>query len=374
MKKAIRIISAFAFSVIVFALGRTSLAQTSKETPPSRLAANHPKVLIIYDMEGVSGIAHPDYTRFDRPAEYAMGRKWLTSDVNAAVRGLAAGGGGPIWVQDAHGSGNSNEPDILVDQLDAHAAFDFRPYPFDPYSTGIDGSVDAIVCIGMHARANTPGFEAHTYTVDVDFRVNEVEFSETHIIAASAARWGIPVIMVSGDNVLEEQLKPDFSELEYATVKTAKSHSVAEPFAPQEAEKRIETAAHQAMQKFLAGKFRPYYLPPPYDFKLSFPDYEEAEGAAQNHLVERDGDLAVRFRRNSFVEGYEIAKTSIELAVQQSITAMLTRLLSQDAAGRKSLQQLEDAVFQRWLDRDHAPEWSKPGPRPAAKKRYYGDN
>jgi D-amino peptidase len=207
----------------------------------------------------------------------------------------------------------------------------------------------------------------------VDFRVNDVEFSEVHIIAASAARWGIPVIMASGDNVLEEQLKPDFPELEYATVKTAKSHSVAEPFPPQDVEKRLETAAQQAMQKFQAGKFRPYYLPPPYDFRLSFPDYEEADGAAHNQLVERDGDLGVRFQRSSFIEGYEIAINAIGLAVQESELGMLTRLLAQDSTGRKSLQQLTNAVFLRWLDRDHAPDWSKAGPRPAAKKRFYGD-
>jgi len=374
LKRASRRIDVLALATgVVGALAGTCLAQAPTASASPAFAAPHPKVLIIYDMEGVSGAQDPDYVRFDRPSKYAIGRKSLTSDVNAAIRGLAKGGAGPIWVQDGHGSGNSNEPDILVDQMDPHAAFDFRAYQFDPYSTGIDGSVDAIVCIGFHARANTPGFMAHTWTVDVDFRVNDVEFSEVHIVATSAARWGIPVIMASGDNVLAEQLKPDFPELEFATVKTAKSHSVAEPLAPGEAEKRIEAAAQQAMQKFLAGKFRPYYLPPPYVFKLSFPDYEEADGAAHNQLVERDGDLTVRFQRNSFIEGYEIAVPSIELALQQSEIAMLTRLLSQDSTGRKSLQQLGDGLFLRWLDREHAPDWSKPGPRPAAKKRFFGD-
>ena len=262
-------------------LGIASLAQTPRDAASPTHAANHPKILLIYDMEGVSDVPDPIHVLFQHPNEYALGRKWLTSDVNAAVRGLASGGGaGSIWVQDGHGSGNSNEPDLLVDQLDSHASFDFRPYAFDPYSTGIDGSVDAIVCIGMHARANTPGFMAHTYTLDVDFRVNDVEFTETHIVAASAARWGIPVIMVSGDDILEPQLATDFPELQYAVVKTAKGHSLAEPLPPGEAAKRIESAAHRAMEKFLAGKFRPYYLKPPYDFKLSFPEYEETDGAA----------------------------------------------------------------------------------------------
>ena len=38
----------------------------------------------------------------------AEGRKFLTSDVNAAIRGLKAGGAGAIWVQDGHGFHGDN--------------------------------------------------------------------------------------------------------------------------------------------------------------------------------------------------------------------------------------------------------------------------
>jgi D-aminopeptidase len=57
-----------------------------------------------------------------RPDDYAKGRESLTSDVNAAIRGLVAGGAGPIWIQDRHGSGNVNEPDLLVDKMDQSAS------------------------------------------------------------------------------------------------------------------------------------------------------------------------------------------------------------------------------------------------------------
>jgi D-amino peptidase len=334
----------------------------------------HPKILISYDMEGVSGALTPDYVLFDKQAQYAIGRKALTDDVNAAIRGLVKGGAGSIWVQDAHGSGNRYEPDLLVSQMDPHASFDFRSYQYDPYSTGVDGSVDAILCIAAHARANTPGFMAHTVTFDVDFRVNGVEFTETHLIAASAARWGIPVIMASGDDVLGDQLKTDFPQLEYAVVKTAKGHGVAEPLAPGEAQHRIEAAAEAAMQKYRAGKFRPYYMKPPYDIRLSFPDPEEAEGAALNPDVLPDGDLAVRIVRPSFIEGYEVARLSIRLAIQQAEFRMLIRRLAQDTATRKVMGELRDAVVNRWIDPDRAPAWAKAEPKPVPQTRYWGDD
>ena len=335
-------------------------------------ASNHPKILIIYDMEGVSGVSHYEMLWVERPDEYAKGREFLTSDVNAAIRGLAAGGAGPIWVQDGHGSGNNKEPDLLVEKMDSHAKFDFREHDFDPYNTGLDGSIDAIVCIGMHARANTQGFMAHTVTDRISYKINGVEFTETHIVALSAARWGIPVIMVSGDQVLRDELKPDFPELEYAQVKKAINRASAEPLPPAEVTRNIEEAAKRAMTKFLAGTHRPYYFPPPYDFQLGFQNWQQADGAATAPGVLRDGDLGVRYQTATFIDGY---KLSID-ALRRSSDAVqvLVRILSQDPAGKKYLDQLSDTFWTRWLTPDKAPAYMQPGPKPTPKTRFYGDN
>ena len=335
-------------------------------------APNHPKILIIYDMEGVSCVTNYEMLWVERPAEYAKGRECLTSDVNAAVRGLAAGGAGSIWIQDGHGSGNTKEPDFLVDKMDSHAKFDFRDHDFDPYNTGIDASVDAIVCIDMHAHANTDGFMAHTVTDRISYKINGVDFTETHIVALSAARFGIPVIMVSGDQVLREELKPDFPELEYAQVKVAKSRALAEPLPPAEVTRNIEEAAKRAMQKFLAGAFRPYYLPPPYDFRLGFQNWQQANGAATAPGVLPDGELGVRYKASNFIEGYQLSLD----ALRRSSDSMqvLIRILSQDPQGKKYLDQLSDTFWTRWLTPDKAPAYMQPGPKPAPKTRFYGDN
>ena len=335
-------------------------------------ATNHPKILIIYDMEGVSGVTHYEMLWFQRPDEYAKGRESLTSDVNAAIRGLAAGGAGSIWIQDGHGSGNANEPDFLVDKMDSRAKFDFRNYDFDPYNTGIDGSVDAIVCVAMHAHANTSGFMAHTVTDRISYRINGVEFTETHIVALSAARWGIPVIMVSGDQVLGEELKPDFPELEYAVVKTAKSRALAETLPEGEAAKRIEAAAKRAMEKFIAGAYRPYYLQPPYDFQLGFQNWQQASGAATAPGVQKDGDLGVRYKSATFIDGYTLSLDALRRSSDS--LQVLVRILNQDPQGKKYLDQLSDTFWTRWLTPDKAPAYMQPGPPPPPKTRFYGDN
>lgn len=338
----------------------------------SQAATNHPKILLIYDMEGVSGVSHYEMTWVERPEDYARGREFLTADVNAAIRGLAAGGAGSIWIQDGHGSGNVKEPDLLVDHMDPHAQFDFRDRDFDPYDTGIDGSVDAIVCIGMHARANTDGYEAHTVTDRISYRINGVDFTETHIVALSAARWGIPVIMVSGDNVLGEQLKQDFPALEYAVVKTAKSRALAEPLPPTEATRRIEEAAKRAVEKFLKGAYRPFYLPPPFDFQLGFQNWQQANSAATAPGMLRDGEAGVRYRSATFIEGYRLSLDALRRS--SDTLQVLIRILSQDQQGKKYLDQLSDTFWTRWLTPEKAAPYMQPGAKPAPRTRFYGDN
>lgn len=339
---------------------------------PSLKAADPPKILIVCDMEGVSGVTTPDYQRADRPAQYAEGRRALTADVNAAIRGLKAGGAGAIWVQDGHGSGNEDEPDILLDQMDNRATFDFRPYPFEPYGTGLDASVDAVVSIGAHARAFTPGFMAHTFFYDVTLRVNGVDFSETHVLALAASRWGIPVIMVSGDDILKGQLSEDFPELDYAVVKTARNWSQAEPLPPAESARRIEEAARRAIEKFLAGRFRPYSLPAPYDFELAFLTTDETArglGGPFSGVPKpaRSGERAVRFAAASFEEGFQTSLAVITRAVDP--LPLLVRVLERDPQGKKLIEQWQDLLN---AEPGKLSEWAQPSPRPPVKRRYHG--
>ncbi len=331
---------------------------------------HRPKVLLIYDMEGISGATRSEYVRANKP-EYAEGRRILLNDVNAAVRGLAAGGAKSIWVQDGHASGNGAEPDLLVDQLDPRARFDFRKYPFSAYTTGLDASIDAIICVGMHARARTNGFLAHTFNRDINYRVNDVDFTETHIVAMSAARFGIPVIMVSGDDVLGSQLQADFPDLEYAVVKTAESVASAKALPPGEAQKRIEARAEAAMKKFLAGRYRAYFLPPPYRFEVQFRNAEPMAMALRFPGVERASGTSVRLSNNNYMDGYLAASTLFTAANDR--LDVLIRLLQSTDEGRETLRKWDDSFWERFTNPETAPVWSKsPGTGATSPKAYYG--
>jgi hypothetical protein len=176
--------------------------------------------------------------------------------------------------------------------------------------------------------------------------------------------------MVSGDNVLAEQLPPDFPDLEYAVVKTAKSLTSAEPVPRAEADRRIEAAARRAMEKFLLGKFRAFYMPPPYDFRLTFRTDEEARMAAAARGVLTDGDFGVRYQAGGFIEGYELGNEARGRAVNR--LPLLIRILRHEGIADRILQQLDDLVRMQ-IDPSQLPEWLQPpAPSAPAKRKYWG--
>jgi hypothetical protein len=87
--------------VVIAAAGAAVLAQPARGS----------KVLLLYDMEGITAADEFRKTTFAHPKEYAEGRQSLTTDVNAAIAGHEAGGATEIVVVDGHGSG---KPAALV--------------------------------------------------------------------------------------------------------------------------------------------------------------------------------------------------------------------------------------------------------------------
>ena len=62
------------------------------------------RVLIMADMEGVSGIAAWDQVKGGAP-QYEAGRVLYTEEINAAVRGCKLAGATDVVVVDCHGAG-----------------------------------------------------------------------------------------------------------------------------------------------------------------------------------------------------------------------------------------------------------------------------
>lgn len=329
-----------------------------------------PKVLLYYDMEGVTGIDRVEQTMASKP-DYKAARQLLTDDVNAAIRGLAAGGAGSITVVDAHGSGNRNEPDILLDQLDPRARMEFRDKEFDPYVDVPDTTYQAIACVGMHARAGTPGFLSHSFTMEPSFRVNGQEINETEMIAHSAARFGIPVIMVSGDDVLGREIRDRIAGAEYVVVKKAAGRRAAELLRPEQTRIEIENAARRAMSRF--NEIAPLAAKPEYTFEMKFQNRAQADIAAQYPGLTRVNAQTVGYTASDFPEGFRRARVLIRMAWFDR-PSLLFQVVRARPDGAQILAEYERLLFTRWLEPEKLPARPAPPttPPPAAPRRYHG--
>lgn len=329
------------------------------------------KVMVLYDMEGTSGATDFKQTTFAHQPEYTEGRTSLTADVNAAIAGLKAAGATEIVVVDGHGSGNTSEPDVFESQLLAPAKMIARTAPFDIYMDSYDHSFDAIVAVAMHAGAgNQVGFLSHTYTFeDVDYRVNGVPFNESMILAAGAARLKIPLLMVSGDDQLEKEIRRSMPWVRCAATKHAVDRSKAEALPRQEASQRIETAAREALQNITSARLPDWAGP--FRFALTFQDEGQARVAALVPGAETLADArTVQVRASDFEEGYRLSLRLINVAGVAAAAAARQGVL----AGQPNVAVLRtgvtDWLYDRFLNRLPAPQ--APPPAPAGPVRYWG--
>ena len=211
------------------------------------------RILVLYDMEGLSGQKEWRTTDFSYSEYYKRGQELLTDDVNAVIDGLYAGGAEEVFVVDGHGSGNP-EPDIFLDKLDSRAKMINKEESFDAYADLPEmGGYDAVAVVGMHSKTGGGGFLAHTYTIGMDWILDERSINETEIVAYSWGRFDVPVIFASGDNKLQEQLEI-YPWIEFVRVKDALSANDAELRPILEVHEEMRASARRAVENLSSAK------------------------------------------------------------------------------------------------------------------------
>jgi D-amino peptidase len=205
-------------------------------------------------------------------------------------------------------------------------------------------------------------FLAHTYSAhDIEYRVNGVPFNETMILAMGAARLKIPVIMVSGDDQLERELRRNLPWVKYAAVKHAVNVGKAEPLPREEASRRIEAAAREALQSL--GQMQAMEFAGPYRFAATFEEPAQALNAALWPGAELNADQqTVQIRAPDFEDGY---RTSLRLL---GLAGAARGAAAQAAIGRRPdaedvRREMTDWSYDRWINGVPLPAPPVPGTR-----------
>ena len=249
------------------------------------------KVYISADMEGVAGVVGGDQLG-PEGFEYSQFRKFMTAEVNAAIEAARDVGATEIVVSDSHGNGLNLLLDALPQDIKLVRSW---PRPLGMME-GIDDSFGAAIFIGYHASAgNTDGIAAHTMS-GADFssvKINGIEMTEGGMNALIAGHFGVPVVMISGDDAAVREVSDMLGPIEGAVVKWHISHASGRTLMPKAAQALIKEKAQAGLRRRL--ELKPFRIEGPLILDLTYKNDEAAEIIAYLPNVELIDNHTVRF-------------------------------------------------------------------------------
>ena len=260
------------------------------------------RVFISADMEGVAGVVSNSQTGQDG-ANYSLGRRYMTGEVNAAIEAAFQAGATEVTVTDAHGSGTN----LLPDELD-HRAVLITGFPMPGgMMQGLTQKFDAILFIGYHARGSTAnGVLAHTYNDALKVvRLNGQEVGEYGLNAALGGYMGVPVVFVSGDQALVDQARSFIPGVEAVAVKEGFGHNVARTLNPEAARKEIAAGVHAALAR--RKEIAPVRLPEPITLEVELKETSQADNMMLVPGMQRMSGRVVRYVAPDMAIAYRVS-------------------------------------------------------------------
>lgn len=254
------------------------------------------KVLIAVDYEGVAGMVTWDSN------DNARMREFITADANAAVAGCFDAGADQVLITEAHASMRN----LIPEEVDERARYlSGQPKPLN-HVGGVDESFDAAMFVAYHARSGAlRGIMAHTYNTPVfSLSFNGIEVGEFGADAAICGAFGVPVVMVSGDNVLAEEAAELVPGIETVIVKEGISRSAGICIPPGPAREMIREGAARALAR--REEIQPFVIEPPVRCEVVFTDPSYPDTLTYLPFVERVDGRTIAFEAETMPEAFEL--------------------------------------------------------------------
>jgi D-amino peptidase len=273
------------------------------------------KVFLSVDMEGISGLVRwPDVA--SDGIDFERNRLLMTYDANAAIEGAFEAGADAVVVEENHGV-----QDLCVlrlDEIDARCrVVRGAGRPGATTMSALDAGCDLIFLVGHHAGAGTwPGIMAHTISHSgfEAVRIAGRLVGEPDLFTIRAGELGVPVGLVTGDQMVIEGVRKRVPAVEAVEVKRALGHQSGDVIPPARARELIREGARRAVLRAARGELAPYVSEPaPYPIEVDLrqpPDAPMLENLARLPEFVRIGertlgtsapDMDVGFRRIAYL-------------------------------------------------------------------------
>lgn len=273
------------------------------------------KILISADMEGATGVTWPADVLPGTP-QWERCRAMFTSDVNAAVLGFFDGGADEVLVNEAHWTMRN----LLLERLDARVEMLTGRHKSLSMVEGVQhGDIDGIAFVGYHTGAGSEGVLAHTYLANsiTGVWVNGTRASEGLLNAHVVAEFGVPVILVTGDDLTCVDAAGYAPDAVTVAVKDHVSRYAAVCRTPARTAADIRDAAKQATA--LAVRREPV-RGGPFTVELEFDAEHLALAATVVPGAERSGERRVAYTSETMYEGiraFKAVTTVVSAAVEE---------------------------------------------------------
>lgn len=266
------------------------------------------RVLIMADMEGVSGIISWKQVTGGEHF-YDECRRLYTEEVNAAIRGAFAAGATEVVAVDCHGAGNAESgyrfnsfvPELLDERCDWVAG-----HTWGRYTEFLEAGADACLLIGMHGRAHTPdAVLSHTIsTVNwANMWFNEDHVGELGINAALCGHFGCPCVMVTGDEATCREGREILGNaITTVAVKRGFGRFSARQIAPLRARRLIEEGARRALSNI--GAVKPYVPAAPTTIRFTVHSVDKLDAFRGRPRVELLDHLTIRTQGENWMDAW----------------------------------------------------------------------
>ncbi len=191
------------------------------------------KIFISSDMEGTAGVVDWSQCIPGNP-EYGYYRELLQNEVNASITGAMAAGATEFLVNDSHSSMQNLRPD----SLEGNARYLSGKHKPMYMMQGLDSTFDAIFLISYHgSMSSEASVLSHTYNPRAisDIRLNGEFVSEAGLNALVAQAYGVPMVLVTGDETTEVETRMWSPGIYAAVVKKSITRFAADSMHPKQA-------------------------------------------------------------------------------------------------------------------------------------------
>ena len=252
-------------------------------------------IFVITDAEGVAGICRQDQAE---PRDPEL-RQLLTGEVHAAVEGFLEGGADEVVVWDGHDGSQT------LSALTIHPRARLIIGGLGVTMT-MERGYAGLAFIGQHAMANVRGgIMAHSYSSlgIQNLRLNGKPVGEIETRAALAGWFGVPVILLTGDDAAVKELQAIVPDAEVLSVKEGLGRYSCITMSAKAAQEAIRAAARRAMSKI--GKIRPYRIEGPVTIEVEYTTRNSLPiDAALRAGAEVVDDRTIRYRGRDFLEAW----------------------------------------------------------------------